>query len=231
MTTDTSHRSGRRCLIASTALAAILVAGGPLVLNDLNMPELAAPAYAESCCFTAETVVLFVDGSARPISDIQVGDVVLSGDGTPNTVTGIERVPLGDRHLYAINDTAPFFTREHPFLTAGGWRSVSPMASFTETPALRVRTLAEGDLLIGVSCGPALVGATALAPMVNRQFLRLVRLASATASAELEVYNLLLNGDHTYVANGFIVHNKGGEGGGGDGDVVELEGGVDGVAG
>ena len=33
-----------------------------------------------------------------------------------------------------------------------------------------------------------------------------------TASPDTVVYNLLLNGNHTYFANGYLVHNKDGQG-------------------
>ena len=223
-----SYRIRRRQLIASTALAAVLLTGGGLTAVDLGIPGLdGGAAYAESCCFTPETLVLMADGTERPIGRILPGDVVVGGDGRLNRVIGVERVPLGSRRLYAINDGAPFFTPEHPFLTAGGWRSVSPSASFFEVPSLEIRELALGDLLVTAAPGPAIVGATALALDVQRGLVRLVRLWSAPGDENMVVFNLMLDGDHTFVANGLVVHNKGGEGGG-DADGGDSDGGESG---
>lgn len=45
------------------------------------------------------------------------------------------------------------------------------------------------------------------------QLLTLERIDAFDLTADTIVFNLLLDGDHTYFANGFAVHNKGGGGG------------------
>ena len=211
----------RRRLVASTAIAAVLLVSGPLIMSDLGWESYGGMAHAK-CCFTAETIVLLHDGTPREIHTIEIGDLVLGQDGDANKVVGIERVSLGSRKLFAINGSVPFFTEEHPFLSTNGWRSANPLSSYAEVPSLRVNLLETGNELIGIGIGPLFDGATAIVPKVQQRTIPLIKLEATSAPAETELFNLLLDGDHTYVANGFVVHNKGGEGGeggeGGDSD-------------
>ena len=212
-----SHNRNYRRLISTTALAAVLLVGAAPVAADLGMGGLIGAARAESCCFTAETVVLMGDGTERPIAKITAGDLVVNAAGRLSCVIGVERVRLGSRRIYGINDARPFFTHEHPFMTMGGWRSVSPLASVAETPGLAVRELAIGDLMVMARPELASDGAVALAPAIQRTLVPLIGLTEESGPEDLSVFNLLLEGEHTYIANGFVVHNKGGESGGGEG--------------
>jgi hypothetical protein len=73
-------------------------------------------------CFVAETIIKMADGSKKKISDVAIGDKVLSADGrTANRVTHVERLektkwPL----LYAPHKgMKPFVTINHPLLIDG----------------------------------------------------------------------------------------------------------------
>ncbi|MHA1555044.1 MAG: Hint domain-containing protein [Alphaproteobacteria bacterium] len=187
----------------------------PVVSPDAGFFDLPL-AYAQ-CCFTAETNVLMADGSERPIAGIRPGDQVIGRAGGVNRVTGMHIVPLGPRALFGINQHHPFFTAEHPFLTPGGWRALDRETTRLETPGLDVAELTAGDVLItAAAVSGETAGALALAPAVSFRHLVLHRLTRAEGDPANRVYNLILEGDHSYVANGFVVHNKGGEGGQGD---------------
>jgi hypothetical protein len=117
--------------------------------------------------------------------------------------------------LYGINQHRPFFTAEHPFLTPGGWRALDSMATRLETPGLAVAELTAGDVLVtAAAVSGESSGALALSPAVSFGQVVLQRLIAAKGAATDLVFNLMLDGDHSYIANGFVVHNKGGEGGG-----------------
>jgi len=154
------------------------------------------------------------DGTEHPIAGIRPGDQVVGRTGSVNRVTGMHIVPLGPRALFGVNQHSPFFTAEHPFLTPGGWRALDRAATRLETPGLIVSELTAGDVLITASkVSGETAGALALAPAVSFGQLVLHRLTRAEGNPANSVYNLILDGDHSYVANGFVVHNKGGEGG------------------
>ncbi len=164
-------------------------------------------------CFVPGTKVAMADGGERNIEDIRAGDRVRGVDGAVNTVTGIERPRLAGRLVYAINGGPAFVTAEHPFWTADGWKAIDPMATAAEKPRLRVGALVVGDRVAAAAtpASGAAAGARALAVAYAPAPLREVAIHTilgVTASPDTVVYNLLLDGNHTYFANGYLVHNK-----------------------
>ena len=147
------------------------------------------------------------DGSERPIEEIEVGDSVLGSNGGVNLVLDVKRPELGDRLLYALNDDDYFVTAEHPFLTTAGWKTIDP-----EGALLRHRVdatdLRVGDHMFAADARPVdgvcanVLTATAL------KTVELVRMESRADDASLTVYDLTVDGDHTYFANGYVVHNR-----------------------
>ena len=202
----------RSRLLLSTSILAIAFAATPLTI-DFDLGEIGpSVASAAKCCFSGDTPVLMADGTVRPIARIRAGDRVMNRSGRANLVIGLEAVPLAGRRLYAINELTPFFTGEHPFLAPGGWKAADPTAAAREVRLLRITPMQTGDLLVAARHGMAeSQGATALAPRLILGVERIVTLRSVRPDTDLTVFNLLLDGDHSYVANGFIVHNKGGE--------------------
>lgn len=175
-------------------------------------------AQAQESCFTAGTMILMADGSQRPIETIAAGDQVMGRRGRVNAVKACERTVLGDRRLYALNGGRLFVTAEHPFLTVEGWKALDPEATRRENAALDVGALQIGDQLCrgtvrvvggerrSAPAGPGILFMQATAT--------LEALAAVSAAPETPLFNLLLDGDHSYVADGWIVHNKDGDIGG-----------------
>ena len=176
------------------------------------------------------------DGRLKAISDIAIGEVVLGRDGAHNLVSGIERVRLGGRMLYGFNGGPPFVTAEHPFMTESGWKSIDPAATAAENGALNVARLAPGDGLLTMRRSAwrlAALGDTRGVAAGAVGHLTLGRLAAVAADSATLLYNLLLDGDHSYwvvqsgaaalmqtisataeteggAGQAYLVHNKGG---------------------
>ncbi len=149
-----------------------------------------------SSCFTPGTLITMADGSKKPISEIKIGEKVRSASGGSNTVLGFETPKLGTRSLYAFNDSEDYFvTAEHPFLTEDGWKAIDPEATKREKPSiakrLNITKLEVGDVII-----------------TENGKIKIEKIKSKSADPNQTVYNLILDGDHTYIANGFVVHNK-----------------------
>ncbi|WP_366655203.1 Hint domain-containing protein [Fodinicurvata sp. EGI_FJ10296] len=165
-----------------------------------------------TCCFDGETVVTMADGSEKPIAAIAVGDRVLGWSGAANRVLDVETPLLGNRGLFAINDGRAFFTAEHPFWTQSGWKALDPTAGKAEGMTLEATPMVIGDRLSrmpGQWRQPVTTGSAAATmeiPLVDET---VMRIAAAGAPYEMPVYNLILDGDNTYFANGYLVHNKG----------------------
>lgn len=170
------------------------------------------PACSCPSCFTAGTLVAMADGTSRSIEHVLVGDRVLGQNGSINRVVEIERPLLGHRHLYALNGSNFFVTAEHPFMTEEGWKSIDPAALAAEHSVLRVDRLAVGDRLLTLAAVAIPVGAggsiNAEAVDARVEAVALHSLVGQSADPATQLYNLRLDGDHTYFANGLLVHNK-----------------------
>lgn len=166
-------------------------------------------------CFTGDTLVLMANGHTERIDAISKGDFVLGENGQANSVVDIEIPILGNRQLYAINGGPHFITSEHPIMTADGWKSINPKATAEENANLKVGALGIGDRIVKLARVEAncLVGSDSfddavLEPILNSE--RMLSLDAIQSDWNLPLYNLILNGSHTYFANNLLVHNKGG---------------------
>ncbi len=183
----------------------------------------ASRAAAEgSSCFVAGTKVLMVDGSKCPIEFVRVGDEVIGHGGMVNRVVGLDHTRLGARPLYVINGGQHFVTAEHPFMTKQGWKSIDPVATHVENSNLDLARLTANDQIssgwLTVPIEPILAGNTLLWPefTYNLAWETIVSIDAINFTPELRLYNVHLNGNFSYHADGYVVHNKGGDGGGGD---------------
>ena len=207
-------------LLTYGAFAAVLLTA-PVSYNTDQGGFVYNSAWASSC-FTPDTLVMMGNGQYKRIDEVRPGDYVIGEAGRVNRVTEIERVPLAGRKLFSINGSTPFVTAEHPFRTPTGWGSFSPLATAHENPKLRVSVLTPGDRVmvfdafvesVGNSDG-ALATAVIIAPQFKEFELQTVEMSDG--NPEDYVFNLLLDGNHTYIANDFLVHNKGGDDSGSD---------------
>lgn len=207
-----THHKRLFLLCGTTALALSLTA---LPLDPLRLADGFDGRRAqaeESSCFVGGTLVLMADGTQRPIETLEVGDLVLGRRGRVNRVIGVERTRLGRRRLYALNDGRPFVTAEHPFLTAEGWKALDPEATRRESPRLEVAALSLGDRLcraVARRLGQAGAGEGTSRVLLVQSCAPLRAVAAREADPDLPLYNLLLDQDHSYVADGWLVHNKG----------------------
>lgn len=141
-------------------------------------------------CFIADTQVTMADGSKKNIQDVQIGDV-LKGETTNNTVLGYHQPTLDDGKLYGFNGGEAFVTAEHPFMTTEGWKSINPEKTKREHIGLVVNKLEFGDVLV-----------------TEKGLVTVKSVESKDAPATTKLYNFILDGDHTYYADGYLVHNK-----------------------
>jgi hypothetical protein len=148
-----------------------------------------------SGCFTADTLV-GIPGGQKPIGSIEVGDVVLSFD---------DKGALHEAKVLKVHkhDNEPVVRYSlwgggHVDATPNHW-VLNQFNAFVE-----IGTLGNDDCIVDA--------ADHLRPIVSRESL-----------GDHTVYNLTVEGRHTFIANGVRVHNAGlgaqimGSGGGGGG--------------
>ena len=152
------------------------------------------------------------DGTSRPIEHIRAGDLVLGNAGRVNRVTEVHLPLLGQRPLYALNGSGYFVTAGHPFMTEEGWKAIDPSATPAEHAGLNVGRLTVGDRLLALMGAAVPVGggkaSSVEAVDVRIEAVELQSLVGQSADRATQLYNLRLDGDHTYFANDLLVHNK-----------------------
>ncbi|MNQ82326.1 Hom-end-associated Hint [compost metagenome] len=206
-----SFKPSQRRLLLGSAIALALFAT-PFSYDFDHHQWQPNQAHAKSC-FVAGTRILMADGSERPIETLQAGEQVLDQHGQINRILAVERVILGNRRLYGLNRLPPFFTAEHPFLSTRGWVAISPAMTRAEQPTLAVQPLFTGMRIL---CGPAAVALSGnLALAAQPAELLVESLYWVDSPPTTALFNLILDGSHSYIANSLIVHNKGGDGGSG----------------
>lgn len=152
------------------------------------------PRIRRRSCFDPNALVTMADGSKKRIIDITVGDKVLSGNGKDiNNVVGIEEVPLEDRKMYKFNNTWAFVSEEHPILTNKGWAAFNPTSWAVEDEFVGKLALIDVGTEVAKSDG---------------SYEKVEHIETIDMDSEYLIYNLMLDGDHTYIVEEYIVHNK-----------------------
>ena len=141
-------------------------------------------------CFLPDTAILRADGTSVPLAAVQPGDQIRAFDAANRLVTAtVAEIITHEVDEYVVLTTEQAsvrVTREHPFYVGAG--------RFKTVEALRV-----GDEVF--LCASAGLQQQHIASLVS-------------VRGPVRVYNLRTDAPHTFFANAFAVHNKGGGGGG-----------------
>ena len=171
-----------------------------------NAPAAGSPAVSSNSggggggggCFLAGTLVTMADGNKLVIENVQTGMRVLTfneitGEQEPGVVTDLMTPTKSDLISLDLSDgTIIECTSEHPFWVVNkGWSSFNPKNTL-KYHEIEVSPLDEGDILINEEGEE--VTLDAILPII--------------LTGPTKVHNLTIEGNHTYYANGILVHNK-----------------------
>lgn len=148
-------------------------------------------------CFVGGATLHLTDGSTIPIENARPGIDVLARDGR-SSLHGPEHVVVElerDTLIYGFNELEPFFVGGHPFLTADGWKAVTPEDAREQNPMLEFGTLALGDTVYRID---------SITPFAYRA-VRISRITSSILSAGSFVYSVFLMGERSFHVNGYCV--------------------------
>lgn len=146
-------------------------------------------------CFVKGTKVLLVDNSWKSIEDVKIGDKVKGKNGLINSVEGYIRPIIGTRKTYILNDKIEF-TGDHPFLGKDGIWRVANLELFLEIASSPRKQLNPIQMKVG----------DILLTNKGYEVIKVLEINPDRPESEI-VYDLELDGDSTYTANNFIVHN------------------------
>ena len=142
-------------------------------------------------CFIPNTLITMADGTEKIIAAVEIGDKVKSEKGE-STVQSIQ-IHEGDFVVYSINNSKPFVTAEHPFKTIDGWKSIDPSTTL-EKHQISSTTLDLNDIVYKLH---------------GKEVIKSIKEGKIKYP---KVYNLVLDNEHVYYANGYLVHNDKGSG-------------------
>jgi hypothetical protein len=167
-----------------SAIAAGLISG-PVGWAILAVAAVVAVvSFLSDACFTGDSLISMADGTFKPISEVNVGDMVFNRDKTSvNKVTFVEKTSADNfGYLFSISkDEKPFITINHPMYINGVLSSVYPEKTYEAYP-----WLGKTEQLI-----PDRVEKSKGEP----------------------VYNLWVTGDGTFIVNGYGTTSILGDGG------------------
>ena len=142
-------------------------------------------------CFTPNTLITMADGTEKMIAAVKIGDIVKSEKGE-STVQSIQ-IHEGEYTVYSINGSKPFVTAEHPFKTIDGWKAIDPITTL-EKHQISSTTLDLNDIVYKLQ---------------GKEIIESIKEGKVKYP---KVYNLSLDNEHVYYANGYLVHNEKGSG-------------------
>lgn len=189
------------------------LSGSGVVLHNLN-GDYRWDFWGAPTCFLAGTKIDTPNGDVN-IEDLKAGDVIFSYDikkerKVTKVVSAVDHrhtvgshkdscLNLGYTHAgvfdIIVNGKSLnlHFTPEHPFLTKEGWKSLYPLTNqepwFSEQK--EVKYLGVGDEIL-----------------VDGQWAKIEDFKFIVTNESAPVYNLTVEGTHTYIANKTVVHNK-----------------------
>lgn len=158
-------------------------------------------------CFLAGTPVIMADGRIKPIEMILPGERVRGRFGEGNLVLGLDRPQLGRRPLYRLNGHH-YTTDDHPYWTDKGPVAADPSTMGADWGHYHSVIVAGGRRERWMN-----VGLTRDVHLL-RIGQRLVRPAGYDVCHNIEkldappttqLYNLVLDGSHTYFVDGYLV--------------------------
>jgi predicted phage terminase large subunit-like protein len=143
------------------------------------------PQFHGGWCLPAGTLILMPDGTQRPVESIQAGDMVQTRFG-PRMVTA-SALSGNPNQLAAIDcgATSLTLTTDHPILVGTRW--------------IPAGELTEGDLVWAAT--------SAQSPLSEPLALRQLAVRRVERLPNCPTYNLTVDGEHEYIANGIVVHN------------------------
>ena len=163
------------------------------------------------CCFNPDALVMMADRTWKKIKDIVEGDAVIGIHLKPNTVLGLKKTTVGNRPMKKFIDAGFYSTDDHLFMTDNGWKTFNPQR-LVDNNAENLAFISESNKSSPINDGDRLLYIDILGSDLIPSFINYREDAVVTFPfpEDYVVYDLHLDGDNTYVVDGFVVHNCGG---------------------
>ncbi|MCF7910589.1 hypothetical protein K9L16_02875 [Candidatus Pacearchaeota archaeon] len=172
-------------------------------------------------CLVSGTQILMGDGSYKNIEDVQVGDLVKGPDNAINKVLALERPIIAERGTYIINDEIEL-TGDHPLLTTEGWK-VPNLEQYIQSINIPNEIMQEiiydisdeldlNDFIKEVKHRLEVIPENLEIgdKIITKDGVQEVKTIAHSFERPRDeiVYEIALDGNKAYFANGYVVHNR-----------------------
>lgn len=180
--------------------------------SDFNITAVnsCSSVFAGRGCFLAGSPVLLFDNTTKPIEEIKVGDFVIGAFGQVNKVEALSRPLLGNYDMISINDehkssfNHPHVTLDNKFCCMDvteynkNCNNVfQPVFDKTNNKIMMKMERVKGDELSQLNVGTVLKTSCGSKVVKN--------LYTFSMSSDTQLYNLVIDGNHTFHVNGYAV--------------------------
>ena len=160
-------------------------------------------------CFLAGSLVAMANGNFTPIEQIRPGDLVVGAFGETNEVLALDWVVLGDRWMYKINDEHST-SDDHPHVSADRkFYSAEPNAIYKEWGKIYPVILGDDSIImkrnIGLTKTPVKQLTTGIELQTTGGPKLVENIEPFRMDASTPLYNLVVDGSHTYFVEGYAV--------------------------
>lgn len=154
-------------------------------------------------CLTENSLIKMSDGSEKKVSDINIGELVISPFGNYNGVLGLEETIIGTRGLVSINGSEHFATPDHMFKSRGNVWLVADLALAEKTNAKSFVDMKKTATVRQMVIGDELDTENGYIQIQS------IDIKGNGVYDTTKLYDLILedDSDHSYYANKFAVHN------------------------
>lgn len=198
----TSSTSGTLYSVTYDALGNVI-----LTATIPQCPSLTA--FAQAPCFLAGSLVTMYDGTTKPIECIEIGDALLGAFGEYNTVLALHRPLLGDNTMTRINEHST--SSHHPHIGADRKFYAAKPAVVDAKTYGKYHEVIESDgqkamrYLEGLRPGRTQELHLGVYLKTVEGAREVTHLETYNLPADTQLYNLVMDGSHTYHVDGYAV--------------------------
>lgn len=161
------------------------------------------------CCFDPDAKVLMADLTWKAIKDVIEGDEVLGNDGEVNKVVRNNKVNVGDRKMMQFKGKSFYTTDDHLFLTEKGWKTWDPNHVMNDHKTRNKEFLVGDNQFTSIDANDTVKIYDLVDGELSYQFVPYsdIEPVAHDFDPNYEVHDLTLEGNLTYIVEGFVAHN------------------------
>ena len=177
--------------------------------SEQVLPNTWTPPPKNHCCFDPNAKVLMANCTWKAIKDVVEGDKVIGDNGVVNTVLKNKTIGVGTRKMLRLKDATFYTTDDHLFLTKKGWKTWQPDVVLKDADTQNWQLLIGDNRLNSIDKEDLLKTVKLIDGKVIEEFVPYEPIEAEVHDFDPTyiVHDLTLDGNMTYIVEGYVVHN------------------------